>query len=74
MTAYLRAHVLEENHSLCFVHQTDSFTSFAFCLNQQKGLEKFMHTSLLSPPTMVRLSQWEKRVKTFGVFDIPGSG
>ena len=33
-----------------------------------------MHTPLLSAPTMVRLSPWEKSVKTFGVFDIPGSG
>lgn len=74
MRAYLWAHVLEENHSLCFVHQTDSFISFAFCLNQKNGLEKFMHTSLPSLPTMVRLSQWEKSFKTFGVFGTPSSG
>lgn len=60
MIACLRAHVLEENCSLCSGHQTGSFTSFAFCLNQKKGLEKVMHTSLLSAPTMVRLSQWRR--------------
>lgn len=55
------------------MHQTDSFISSAFCLNQKNGLEKFMHTSLPSPPIVVRLSQWGKSFNIFGAFDIPGS-
>lgn len=58
---------------MCFAHQADSLISFAFCLNQKKGLEKLTHTSLPSPPMAMRLSQWEKSFNTFGVFDTLGS-
>lgn len=59
---------------LCVLaHQADSLISFAFCLNQKKGLEKLTHTSLPYPPMAMRLSQWEKNFNTFGVFDTLGS-